>query len=155
MKLNNLKFYYTLVFLIIFLVYSIISFYNNETIDFSHLKQSLVNVTLNQNCSKWIVLTTINEPSDSVKYLRDSTFDWCFISVGDIKTIQNWNYKDIQFIDAYQQYKLKEKFKIINKIPFNSYFRKIIGYLKAIESKAKYIYEINDFNSSKDGLFSF
>ncbi len=93
--------------------------------------------------------------SDSVKYLRDSTFDWCFISIGDIETNQNWKYKDIQFIDTYQQNKLKDKFKIINKIPFNSYFRKIIGYLITIEQKANFIYEINDFNSAQDGLLGF
>jgi hypothetical protein len=40
----------------------------------------------------------------------------------------------------------------INKIPFNSFFRKIIGFLKAIEQKAKYIYETNDFNSAENGL---
>jgi hypothetical protein len=157
MKLINLKKFYSIfVFLIIFLVYSIKPFYNNtNNVEISYLKHSLMNVALIKNCSKWIVLTTINEPSDSVKYLRDSTFDWCFVSISDIKTIQNWKYKDIQFIDTNQQYELKDKFKIINKIPFNSYFRKIVGYLKAIEQKANYIYEINDLNSAQDGLLGF
>jgi hypothetical protein len=165
--MNNLRiFFMLLVFSIVFLVYSINKPFNKDAIiniSYFLIKQGLINdqhtkydsilnTTQINNCSKWIVLTTINEPSDSVKYLRDSTFDWCFISIGPFK---HWKYKDIQFIDTYQQYKLKDKFKIINKIPFNSYFRKIIGYLKAIEQKAKYIYEINDYYSAEDGLLSF
>jgi len=156
--INSKIFCFIFVILIIFLVYAIKPYYNNKNnviIKYSHLKHSLVNITFIKNCSKWIVLTTKNEPSDSVKYLRDSTFDWCFISIGDIETNQNWKYKDIQFIDTYQQNKLKDKFKIINKIPFNSYFRKIIGYLITIEQKANFIYEINDFNSAQDGLLGF
>jgi hypothetical protein len=124
-----------------------------------HLNINPVKIKNNKsiiNCNKWIVLTTINEPTESVKYLRDSTFDWCFLSIGDLKTNKNWNYKDIYFIDTNKQNDLVNVFKLIKQIPFNSYARKIIGYLLAIKYKAKYIYETDD-NSTRveDGLFNF
>ncbi len=82
--MNNLRiFFMLLVFSIVFLVYSINKPFNKDAIiniSYFLIKQGLINdqhtkydsilnTTQINNCSKWIVLTTINEPSDSVKYL--------------------------------------------------------------------------------------
>jgi hypothetical protein len=75
--------------------------------------------------------------------------------VGDKKTPDSWSYKEVFFLDIKDQIELSKKYKIINQIPFNSYSRKMIAYLYAIEHKAKYIYEPDDDNSPLDGLFGF
>jgi hypothetical protein len=106
-------------------------------------------------CEKWIVLTTINSPTNHVKYLHDSTYDWCIVVVADKKTPISWNYKKIHFLSVDKQLKMASSFKVINKIRFNSYLRKMIGYLYAISKKAKYIYETDDDNSPTDGLYGF
>ena len=49
------------------------------------------------------MLATIRDPTETVKYLRDSTFDWCFLAIGDLKTNKNWHFKDIHFIDITKQ----------------------------------------------------
>ena len=50
---------------------------------------------------------------------------------------------------------MAEKYEIIHKIPFNSYLRKMVGYLYAIENGAKFIYETDDDNAPMDALFGF
>jgi hypothetical protein len=107
-------------------------------------------------CEKWIIMTTINQPTDHVKYTNDASYGWCVLVVGDKKTPSNWSYKDVFYLDVDTQADLlSKKFKIVPMIPWNSYLRKMVGYLYAIDKKAKYIYETDDDNSPLDGLFGF
>jgi hypothetical protein len=109
----------------------------------------------NISCEKWIVVTTINHPTQHVKYLNDALHGWCIVVASDKKTPSNWNYKFIHFLSLDSQIKMAEKYQIIHDIPFNSYLRKMCGYLYAIESGAQFIYETDDDNAPLDGLFGF
>ena len=75
--------------------------------------------------------------------------------VGDKKTPLDWKYKDTYYLNVNDQMILAKKYNLINKIPYNSYIRKLVGYLFAIDNGAKYIYETDDDNSPLDGLFGF
>ena len=46
-------------------------------------------------CDKFIILTTINEPTDHVKYINDALYGWCLIVVADKKTPVDWHYKNV------------------------------------------------------------
>jgi len=48
------------------------------------IKSNILNKPIT-NCTKWIVVTTISLPTDDVKYLHDSSFDWCVVVVADKK----------------------------------------------------------------------
>ena len=106
-------------------------------------------------CEKWIILTSVNYPTEHIKYMKDALHGWCLLVLGDTKSPHDWNYKDTIYLSVYDQLKLAGKFKIIHMIPFKSYLRKMIGYLYAIYNGAEYIYETDDDNSPLDGLFSF
>jgi len=103
---------------------------------------------------KCIVITTINTPNENI-YFYSNLEEWDLIIVSDKKTNEN-NYKNINciLIDLKTQ---KELFpSLYEKIPFNSYSRKMFGYLYAITNKYniiyytdndnKYIYNINKFD---------
>lgn len=107
------------------------------------------------SCEKWIVITSISEPTDHVKYLRDALVDWCLVVVGDTKSPADWKYKDTIFLSMQDQEKLGERYKTVSEIPTKSYLRKMVGYLYAIDRGAKYIYETDDDNSAIDGLLGF
>ena len=109
----------------------------------------------NNYCDKWIVLTTINSPTTHVKYLRDTALGWCVVVVADQKTPVSWQYKDVYFLSIEKQKELMSSFKIIEHIEYNSYLRKMIGYLYAMSKNAKEIYETDDDNAPTDGLFGF
>jgi len=106
-------------------------------------------------CEKWIVITSVSEPTEHVKYLQDALIDWCLIILGDSKTPKDWKYKDAIFLSLQDQIDLSKRYKIIPEIPTKSYLRKMIGYLYAIDNGAKYIYETDDDNSALDGLLGF
>lgn len=131
-----------------------------QTISTSRYNQLRKNLKLtNTKGDKWIILTTINYPNEHVKYLHDvfvnNYNDWNLLVLGDKKTPKNWNYKRIVYLDYEKQIELAERYKIVHKIPANSYLRKMIGYLYAIDMGAEYIYETDDDNSPLDGLFGF
>lgn len=126
--------------------------YNTTKQEFGQLN---ISIKIPNYCEKFIVLTTINDPTPNVKYMSDVLNGWCLIVVSDTKTPPSWSYKNAFFLNLDDQSKLAKHFKIIDMIPLNSYIRKIIGYLLAIANGAKYIYETDDDNAPFDGLFGF
>lgn len=169
LKLSMLLLIVIILFTIVFIVYNsynlkfkLKSFKSNNKLDDqkrispTHVRLKLFNENKIRLCEKWIIITTINQPTDHVKYINDASYGWCVLVVGDKKTPSNWNYKDVFYLDVQSQINLLSKrYKIIDMIPFNSYLRKMAGYLYAIDNKAKYIYETDDDNSPLDGLFGF
>ena len=96
---------------------------------------------------KWIVMTTINPPNETIDSLLKFFDNWKIVVVADKKTNDdNWK----QFINSDQLFYLSLKdqynlnYRILKYIPTNSYSRKNIGYLYAIHHGAKEIFEIND-----------
>lgn len=92
---------------------------------------------------KFIIITTINPISQSIKKIRDFD-DYHLIIVGDKKTPPYENEK-LFFLDVESQEKLP--FKSITTCPYNAYQRKNIGYLYAISKGAKIIAETDDDNT--------
>jgi hypothetical protein len=102
---------------------------------------------------KCIIITTINDPSPQILHYTN-IIGWDLIIVGDSKT-NNLLYKNINciFLGIDEQ---KELFpSIFDKIPLNSYTRKMFGYLYAIKKKYKIIYDTDDDNKYIENLNSF
>ena len=98
---------------------------------------------------KWVVVTTINAPTESIKKLTELPEPWKIVVIGDKKTKnEEWdiysNSNKLKFLSVDSQNKLN--YKTTQYIPYNSYTRKNIGYLYAIEHGAKEIYETDDDN---------
>ena len=94
--------------------------------------------------SKWIVVTSINEPTLQIKNLaRIKNFQ--LLVVGDKKSKNNWHCNNTIYLSLSKQIDLN--FKSSATTPLNSYTRKNLGYLYAIKHGAKYIYDTDDDNS--------
>jgi len=94
--------------------------------------------------SKWIIVTSINEPTLQINRLS-SVDDFQLLVVADSKTNQAWSHKNTIFLNLADQNSLD--YGILDEIPLNSYTRKNIGYLFAIENGARFIYDTDDDNS--------
>ena len=98
---------------------------------------------------KWVVVTTINAPTPSIYKLTELPEPWKIVVIGDKKTKdEEWkifeNSSKLVYLSVENQLKLN--YKTTQYLPYNSYTRKNIGYLYAIEHGAKEIYETDDDN---------
>jgi hypothetical protein len=98
---------------------------------------------------KWIVVTTINSPTEAIKKLTQQV-GWQVVVVGDEKTPKDWNLPNCIFLSPEIQESLG--YKIVKVLPWNHYCRKNIGYLYAIQHGASIIYETDDDNLLKGPL---
>ena len=93
---------------------------------------------------KFIIITSIFPPTEAVnKFAKIS--DWQLIVVGDKKTPKNWELKNVVYLSPDQQLKLFPK--IAKELPWNSYSRKILGYIYAIKKGAQIIADTDDDNT--------
>lgn len=90
---------------------------------------------------KYIVITSIFPPTESVKRFAKIA-DWKVIVVGDKKTPKNWNLKNVIYLSPREQLKLFPAFA--SNLPWNSYTRKNVGYLYAINQGADIIADADD-----------
>ena len=140
---------FTLLLILIFMV----SFLNkkNSLIEFDEkktirkLRRKLTGLT----SDKWVVVTSINAPTPSIHKLTELPEPWKIVVIGDKKSKnEEWNIFEgsnkLVFLSVENQLKLN--YKTTKYIPFNSYTRKNLGYLYAIEHGAKEIYETDDDN---------
>ncbi len=99
-----------------------------------------------------LIITTIN-PYKNIRQLdyisKKNLVN--FIIVGDKKTPSNFKTIYGDYLDLKKQRNLN--FQIVKKIPYNSYSRKNIGYLKAIKSNSKFIIETDDDNQIDKNYF--
>ncbi|VDO18305.1 unnamed protein product [Heligmosomoides polygyrus] len=93
--------------------------------------------------NKWIVITTVNNPTDDIKRLAKIP-GWSVVVVGDEKTPKNWSVPGVHFLSVDTQLSLG--YGIVENLPYKSYTRKNIGYLYAIEHGAEWIYDTDDDN---------
>lgn len=102
-----------------------------------------------------IVLTTINKLNINIKKLvfLSQQNDSELIVIGDKKTPKNFNLKYGNFYNIKDQKKLKFDFSKI--CPLNSYSRKNIGYLIAIQNRSNTIIETDDDNYPKNNFLKF
>jgi hypothetical protein len=92
---------------------------------------------------KWIVVTTINYPTEAVKKLANIE-GWKVVVVGDKKTPKDWNYTNCIYLSIEKQKELG--YKIHDLLPYGHYGRKNIGYIFAVQHGARVIYETDDDN---------
>lgn len=92
---------------------------------------------------KWIVVTTINYPTQALKKLAIIP-GWRLVVVADKKTPRDWYLDNCEFLSVEKQESLD--FALVKLLPWNHYARKNIGYLYAIQHGAKIIYETDDDN---------
>lgn len=108
--------------------------------------------------SKYIVITTINQPSEAVRRFSELP-DYRVVVVGDRKTPAEWYCENVDFLAASGP--CTDSFALGSRLPFNSYARKNLGYLYAIRSGAEAIVDTDDDNIPKpdwefppfDGVF--
>jgi hypothetical protein len=93
--------------------------------------------------NKWIVVTTINYPTQALRHLA-SLKEWKVVVVADKKTPLDWYLEGVIFLSIEEQEKLP--YTLAKLLPWNHYCRKNLGYLYAIEHGAQIIYETDDDN---------
>ncbi len=99
-----------------------------------------------------IVLTTINKPTLGVKKILEMSrkLDFEVFIIGDKKTPNKFS-KSKSFFHVEGQQKLD--FQICQYLPYNSYSRKMIGYLLAAQTKKDFIKETDDDNIPYSNFF--
>ncbi|MBH30518.1 MAG: hypothetical protein CMG71_00835 [Candidatus Marinimicrobia bacterium] len=101
--------------------------------------------------NKYVVITTINKPTEGIKRFIDSDFK--VVIVGDQKTPSDYRDLDVVFLDVGTQKNMYPQLHDI--IPFNHYSRKNLGYIYAASEGADMILDTDDDNIFNiDSLFS-
>ena len=108
---------------------------------------TIKNSSLSTYSDKWIVITAFNPPFPSLINLLNIIEDWKIVAISnnnkiDIKWKELNNSNKIIYLTLKEQMKLG--YSILKFLSFNSYARKNIGYLYAIQHGAKEIFEINE-----------
>ncbi|ULT87555.1 hypothetical protein L3Y34_007009 [Caenorhabditis briggsae] len=130
-----------------FIFYNISSRKNSRNLE-NPKNQILPNSEI-KNGGKWIVVTSVNNPTEDVKRLA-SIESWNLVVVADTKTPEDWNLEGVHFLSVEFQKNLP--FSLISSLPYKSYTRKNIGYLYAISQGAEWIYDTDDDNKPYDKL---
>jgi hypothetical protein len=92
---------------------------------------------------KYIVITSINSPTDAV--LEFAKWEgWTTIVVGDRKSPKEWSCEGVVYLSMEDQMRDFTDFSKL--LPENTYLRKMIGYLYAFRSGAQAIFESDDDN---------
>ena len=152
-KLSN-KIKLLIIFILIFFEYS-----NKYTFLLSNsflFNDKFLHRDDNNISDKWIVMTAFNPPTKSIINFTKSLKHWKIVVIGNIKTIDSYwnifnNYNNLIYLSIKAQNNLG--YNILKFLPDDSYCRKNIGYLFAIQNGAKEIYEIEeDLTISTDYL---
>ena len=101
---------------------------------------------------KYIILTTINHPTQAVKTIAKTKRDWIILAVADRKTPIDWSCQNVRMFSIEEQKEFESNFA--QECPFNHYARKNIGYLKAIRDGAEVIVETDDDNIPKENFLN-
>ncbi len=113
-------------------------------------------------CNSWAVVTTIFEPSEAIRRLRDMDATWCLLIVADTKTPSNYlqtlrdspndnsiSSATVKFFSLEDQKAWESNSAIgafVREIPFRHFARKNIGFLFAIYHGAEFIFDFDDDN---------
>lgn len=92
---------------------------------------------------KFIVITTINRPTEAIKKFSRWK-GWELVVVGDRKTPADWYCENTTFLDVEAQHRVGRQFSM--SIPNDTYVRKMVGYIYAINNGADVIFESDDDN---------
>jgi hypothetical protein len=97
--------------------------------------------------ARFIVITTIFEPTAAVKAFarRDESR---VVVVGDQKTPADWRSPNVDYLSPSTQLELG--FSLCERLPWNHYARKMVGYLWAARQGASVIVDTDDDNIPRD-----
>ncbi|KAK3018767.1 hypothetical protein RJ639_003314 [Escallonia herrerae] len=95
----------------------------------------------NFRTERWIIVSVSSYPTDSLKNLVKIK-GWQVLAIGNSKTPRDWSLKGTIFLSLEQQAKLG--FRVVDFLPYDSYVRKSVGYLFAIQHGAKKIFDADD-----------
>ncbi|KAL9373782.1 hypothetical protein Peur_033402 [Populus x canadensis] len=102
----------------------------------------------NFRSEKWIVVSVSHHPSDSLKKLVRIK-GWQLLAIGNSRTPNDWSLKGAIYLSLEQQASLG--FRVLGYVPYDSYLRKSVGYLFAIQHGAKKIFDADDRGEVIDG----
>ncbi|XP_057488004.1 probable glycosyltransferase STELLO2 [Actinidia eriantha] len=95
----------------------------------------------NFRSDQWIVVSVSDYPTDSLRKLARIR-EWQLLAIGNSKTPGDWNLRGTIFLSLEQQAHLG--FRVVDFLPYDSYVRKTVGYLFAIQRGAKKIFDVDD-----------
>ncbi|KAF7149435.1 hypothetical protein RHSIM_Rhsim03G0021200 [Rhododendron simsii] len=95
----------------------------------------------NFRSEKWVVVSVSDYPSDALKNLVKIK-GWQVLAIGNSKTPPDWSLKGTIYLSLEQQAQLG--FRVVDFLPYDSYVRKTVGYLFAIQHGAKKIFDADD-----------
>lgn len=98
--------------------------------------------------NKYIVITSISYPTEAVYHFAEMP-DYKLIVVGDKKTPADWRCQNVSFLSV--DCEQTASFALTQKLPYNHYCRKMLGYLYAIKNGADFIVDTDDDNIPKQG----
>ena len=93
--------------------------------------------------SKFLIITTIHEPTAAILEFRKWA-SWQIVVVGDRKGPEDWTCDGVIYLGIKEQYARYRN--LARAIPENTYVRKMLGYVYAIECGASAILESDDDN---------
>ncbi|CAE7332858.1 STL1 [Symbiodinium sp. CCMP2592] len=103
-----------------------------------------------KTCDRWIVVTSIFQPSPATRKLGELTKQgWCYVVVADKNGPKD--YDDVEgviYLTVERQRALH--FHIMDHLPWRHFGRKNVGFLYAIAHGAKIIYDTDDDNRLKE-----
>ncbi|XWS66348.1 hypothetical protein CRYUN_Cryun05aG0191600 [Craigia yunnanensis] len=95
----------------------------------------------NFRSEQWIVVSVSNYPSDALKKMV-TIKGWQVLAIGNSRTPGDWSLKGAIFLSLDMQANLG--FRVVDHLPYDSYVRKSVGYLFAIQHGAKKIFDADD-----------
>ncbi|GJJ75015.1 hypothetical protein EMPS_07373 [Entomortierella parvispora] len=100
----------------------------------------------------WIVITTINPPTDAMELLCNLE-GWHVVVIAYSKSPKEWTCGSCVYLSVEEQQCLG--YSIIDVVPHNAYTRKNIGYLWAVQQGATKVFDTDDDNlpTGKDIIF--
>ncbi|KAK7345049.1 hypothetical protein VNO77_15428 [Canavalia gladiata] len=102
----------------------------------------------NFRSERWIVVSVSDYPSEPLRRLVKLK-GWQVLAIGGSKTPSDWNLKGAIYLSLEEQANLG--FRVVDYLPYDSYVRKSVGYLFAIQHGAKKIFDADDRGEVIDG----
>ncbi|KAF3442694.1 hypothetical protein FNV43_RR16611 [Rhamnella rubrinervis] len=102
----------------------------------------------NFRSERWIIVSVSDYPTDSLRKLVRIK-GWQVLAIGNSQTPSDWSLKGAIFLSLEQQAKLG--FRVVDYLPYESYVRKTVGYLFAIQHGAKKIFDADNRGDVIDG----
>lgn len=122
-----------------------------EELSFAGIRRSdLKAMREEKRCERWIVVTSIFQPSPATRKLGEMTRQgWCYVVVADKNGPPDYDdVEGVVYLTVERQRALH--FQIMNHIPWRHFGRKNVGFLYAIAHGAKIIYDTDDDNRLRE-----